>query len=66
MIGILHITALCWDTILNASWKQICTAHQTDMKPEFIKIPLAYLQLEAMNAVLCKFQKNRILSLKTN
>ena len=34
----------CWDTILNASWKQICTAHQTDMKPKFIKIPLAYLQ----------------------
>lgn len=47
----------CWDAVLNASWKQICTAHQTDMKPRFIKIPLAYLQLEAMNVVLCKFQK---------
>ena len=54
----------CQDTVLNASCKQICTAHQTDMKPRFIKIPLAYLQLEDMNAVLCRFQKNRVLSLK--
>lgn len=39
---------------------------QMDMKPRFIKIPLAYLQLEAVNAIFCKFQKNRVLSLKTN
>lgn len=33
------------------------TTYQMDMKPSFIKIPLAYLQVEAMNAILWKFKK---------
>lgn len=47
-----------------AAETKISTTHQMDMKPRFIKIPLAYLQVEAMNAVLWEFKKIEFYLLK--
>lgn len=47
-----------------ATETKISTTHQMDMKPRFIKIPLAYLQVEAMNAILWKFKKIEFYLLK--
>lgn len=63
MTAILHMKALSGDgpeCLLKTN------LHHTpaDMKPKFIKILSSYLQLEAMSAVFCKFQKIELYLLK--